>query len=92
MNGAADPYQRHVSALPHDAGMTEPRRNDPKGSTTVRTPHAEALVAALDARDHAYTVIAPDVIEVRDLAPDDLGWLAAAAGVVVYEMVTRRDD
>lgn len=71
--------------------MTEARRSDPTTSTTVRTPHAEALAAALDARDHVYTVVAPDVIEVRDLAPDDLGWLAAAAGVVVYEMVTRRD-
>jgi hypothetical protein len=61
-------------------------------STTVRTPHVDALAAALHARDHTYRVIAPDVIEVRDIAPDDLGWLAAAAGVVVYEMVTHRND
>jgi hypothetical protein len=60
-------------------------------STTVRTPHVDALAAALNARDHAFSVIAPDVIEVPDVAPDDLGWLAAAAGVVVYEMVTRRE-
>lgn len=64
---------------------------EPPMSTTVRTPHVDALATALQARDHAYTVIAPDVIEVRDLAPDDLGWLAAAAGVVVYEMVTRNN-
>ena len=42
-------------------------------STTVRTPHVEALADALDARDHTYTIVAPDVIEVRDVAPDDLG-------------------
>ena len=71
--------------------MTEPRRSGPTTSTTVRTPHVEALADALDARDHSYTIVAPDVIEVRDLAPDDLGWLAASVGVVVYAMVTRRD-
>ena len=60
----------------------------PRTSTTVRTPHVDALAAALHARDHTYRLIAQDVIEVRDIAPDDLGWLAAAAGVVVYEMVT----
>jgi hypothetical protein len=63
----------------------------PRTSTTVRTPHLDALATALHARDHSYRVIAPDVIEVRDVAADDLGWLAAAAGVVVYEMVTHHD-
>ena len=71
--------------------MSEFRPSGPTTSTTVRTPHVDALAAALDARDHSYTVVTPDVIEVRDVAPDDLGWLAAGAGVVVYEMVTRRE-
>ena len=60
---------------------------DPRPRTRVRTPHLAALTAALDARDHAYEVLGPDVVQVLDLAPDDLGWLAAGAGVVVYEMV-----
>ena len=66
--------------------------SDPVTATTVRTPHADVLVAALQTRDHTYTVLAPDLIEVRGVAPDDLGWLAAAAGVVVYEMVTTHPD
>lgn len=71
------------------ATMAEHRgTSDPTTSTTVRTPHVDALVAALQARDLPHTVIAADVIEVRNIAADDLGWLAAAAGVVVYEMVT----
>ena len=73
--------------------MTEHRGNtDPVTATTVRTPHVDVLAAALQARDHPFTVISEDVIEVRGVAPDDLGWLAAAAGVVVYEMVTTRPD
>ena len=60
---------------------------DPRPRTRVRTPHLAALTAALDARDHVYEVLAPDLVRVLDLAPDDLGWLAAGAGVVVYEMV-----
>ncbi len=59
---------------------------DPRPRTRVRTPHLDALTAALDARDHTYEVLAPDLVRVLDLAPDDLGWLAAGAGVVVYEM------
>jgi hypothetical protein len=47
-----------------------------------------ALAAALEVRDQSFEVIAPDRVRVSDIAPDDLGWLAAAAGVVVYEMVT----
>lgn len=60
---------------------------DPRPRTRVRTPHLAALTAALDARDHTYEVLEPDLVRVLDLASDDLGWLAAGAGVVVYEMV-----
>jgi hypothetical protein len=60
--------------------------------TTVQTPHVAALAAALEMRDQSFEVLAPDRIGVRDIAPDDLGWLAAAAGVVVYEMVTMTDE
>jgi hypothetical protein len=56
--------------------------------TTVKTPHVEALAAALEMRDQTFEVLGADRIRVGDIAPDDLGWLAAAAGVVVYEMVT----
>ena len=59
-------------------------------STTLRTPHATALVATLAARDLPYVLLAPDLVQVDDVAADDLGWIAAAAGVVVYEMVTRQ--
>ncbi len=58
----------------------------PPTRTRVRTPHLAALAAALDARDHTYEVLGPDLVRVHDVAPDDLGWLAAGAGVVVYEM------
>lgn len=61
---------------------------DPRPPTRVRTPHLTVLTTVLDARDHRYVVLAPDLVRVDDLAPDDLGWLAAGAGVVVYEMVT----
>ncbi|HEX7135885.1 MAG TPA: hypothetical protein VF228_25125 [Iamia sp.] len=59
---------------------------DPRPRIRVRTPHLTVLTAALDARDHTYEVLEPDLVRVHDLAPDDLGWLAASAGVVVYEM------
>jgi hypothetical protein len=57
--------------------------------TTVRTPHLAALIVALEARDHIYETLAVDVLRVRDISPDDLGWLMAGAGVVVYELSTR---
>ena len=71
--------------------MTSEHPAGRRTSTTVRTPHVDVLAAALDAVTTRTRVITSDVIEVRDVAPDDLGWLAAAAGVVVYEMVTRSD-
>ena len=46
------------------------------------------LASALEARDLVFEVLAPDLIRVGGIAPDDLGWLAATVGVVVYEMVT----
>jgi hypothetical protein len=64
--------------------------NAPERSTTVRTPHATALVAALAARDLPFDLVGPDLVQVHDIAADDLGWIAAGAGVVVYEMVTRQ--
>jgi hypothetical protein len=54
--------------------------------TTVRTPHLSALAAALEARDLAFELLSIDTLRVRDIAMDDLGWLAAAAGVVIYAM------
>ena len=52
----------------------------------VRTPHVTTLSSALDARDHRYERIANDTLRVHGVPPDDLGWLAAQAGVVIYEM------
>ena len=60
---------------------------DPPTTIRVRTPHLSALTAALEARDHVFEVLEPDVLNVNGLAADDLGWLAAGAGVVIYEMV-----
>jgi hypothetical protein len=74
-------HQTSVSGEDHDGGVP---------SITVRTPHAPALANALAARDLDFEMLEPDVIRVHGMAPDDLGWLAAAAGVVVYEMVTHR--
>ena len=54
--------------------------------TTVRTPHLNALAAALDARDLSFELLSIDTLRVPDIAMDDLGWLAAAAGVVIYAM------
>jgi hypothetical protein len=65
--------------------------DDPVPVTTVRTPHLAALVTALEARDIGFETISGDRLRVRGMAPDDLGWLAASAGVVVYEMVTARE-
>ena len=61
---------------------------DPRRAIRVRTPHVAALTAALAARDHAFEVLEPDLVHVSGLAADDLGWLAAGAGVVIYEMTT----
>ena len=58
----------------------------PVARIRVRTPHLATLTDALAARDHAFEVLGPDVLVVEAVAPDDLGWLVAAAGVVVYEM------
>ena len=52
----------------------------------VRTPHVTMLSSALAARDHRYERIASDTVRVHGVPPDDLGWLAAQAGVVIYEM------
>jgi hypothetical protein len=60
-------------------------------TTTVRTPHTGALADALTARDYGYQLIAPDRIQVQGVEPDDLGWIGASAGVVIYEMTTRND-
>jgi hypothetical protein len=54
--------------------------------TRVRTPHLRALIDALTARDHRFEIVGPDVVVVESVAPDDLGWLVAGAGVVIYEM------
>jgi hypothetical protein len=73
-----------------DQGSDRTRRPafDASSSTTIRTPHVWPLVAALESRDHRYEVIGPDLIRVRGVAADDLGWIMAGARVVVYEMVT----
>ena len=54
--------------------------------TTVRTPHLSALATALEARDLSFELLSVDTLRVRDIAMDDLGWLAATAGVVIYAM------
>ena len=54
--------------------------------TAVRTPHLSALATALEARDLSFELLSIDTLRVRDIAMDDLGWLAAAAGVVIYAM------
>jgi hypothetical protein len=59
-----------------------------RSSTTIRTPHLSNLTAALDERDCRYEVVGSDRVRVHDVAPDDLGWLAASEGVVIYEMST----
>lgn len=61
-------------------------------STTVRTPHLRALAAALEARGYPFEIMGTDVLRTHAVAADDLGWLAAGAGVVVYEMVTGAGD
>ena len=58
----------------------------PSPPIRVRTPHLKALVATLEARDHRFDVLAADLVRVHDVAADDLGWLVAGAGVVIYEM------
>ncbi len=73
-------------------GHGENQASAPAGSpswTTIRTPHLVALITALEARDHHFEVLTTEVLRVRDISADDLGWLAAAAGVVVYAMSTQ---
>jgi hypothetical protein len=64
----------------------------PSDRVRVRTPHLTTLADALTARDHVFEVVAADVLVVEAVAPDDLGWLVAAAGVVVYEMAPVRES
>ncbi len=78
------------AGLPHQTAVSGEDHDGAVHSITVRTPHAAALADALAARDLDFEMLGHDVICVRGMASDDLGWLAAAAGVVVYEMVTNR--
>jgi hypothetical protein len=54
--------------------------------TTVCTPHLSTLAQALEARDHHFEILSNDALRVTGIATDDLGWLAAGAGVVIYAM------
>lgn len=67
--------------------MSPVDRTDPTASITVRTPHADLLAETLGARDLTFRFTGPDTLVVIGMAADDLGWLAAGAGVVVYAMV-----
>jgi ABC-2 type transport system ATP-binding protein len=61
-------------------------------SMRVRTPHAGMLADALAAHGHAPVHLAPDLVRVHDITAEELGWLVADAGVVVYEMVAEAAD
>ena len=58
----------------------------------VRTPHAEALRAALAARGIAAEVVSEDGLMAFDTSTDAVGLAAAGAGAVIYEMTAEHFD
>jgi ABC-2 type transport system ATP-binding protein len=58
----------------------------------VRTPHAEALRAALAGEGIAAEVVASDAVMAFDTTTDAVGLAAAGAGAVIYEMTAERYD
>ena len=62
-----------------------PEPETPAPEPTVSVDRAVQMLALLQRDGRLIDFIT------EDIAPDDLGWLAATAGVVVYEMVTRCD-
>jgi ABC-2 type transport system ATP-binding protein len=58
----------------------------------VRTPHAEALRAALSAQSIAAEIVAADVVVAFETTTDAVGLAAAGAGAAIYEMTAERFD
>jgi ABC-2 type transport system ATP-binding protein len=58
----------------------------------VRTPHAEALRAALTSEGIAAEVVGPEALMAFDTTSDAIGLAAAGAGAVIYEMTSDRFD
>jgi ABC-2 type transport system ATP-binding protein len=58
----------------------------------VRTPHAEALRAALAAEGIAAEIVAADAVMAFDTTTDAVGLAAAGTGAVIYEMTSERFD
>ena len=73
------------SSLTDLAGLATP-------AVWVRTPHAEALRAALAAQGTAAEVRTADTVVALDTTTDAVGLVAAGAGVVIYEMTAQHFD
>ena len=63
-----------------------------RAGVRVRTPHAEALRAALAGEGIAAEVVAADAVMAFDTTTDAVGLAAAGTGAVIYEMTSERFD
>ncbi len=61
-------------------------------SIRVRTPHARRLVEALAAQGHAAVHLSSELVRVHDMSAAEVGWLASAAEVTVYELLGEATD
>jgi ABC-2 type transport system ATP-binding protein len=61
-----------------------------RAGVRVRTPHVEALRAALDGRGIAAQLAGDDTLIALETTADVVGFAAAGAGAVIYEMAPER--
>jgi len=61
-------------------------------SIRVRTPHARRLAEALAAQGHAAVHLSSELVRVHDMSAAEVGWLASAAEVTVYELLSEATD
>jgi ABC-2 type transport system ATP-binding protein len=86
----------HVVILDHGRLVTSAPLADLTARTTgavvVRTPDAERFRSELAARSIVATSTGPDEITVAGVAPEAIGRVIAAAGLVIYEMRLERSN
>ena len=73
------------------SSLTDLARRSQSG-VRVRTPHAEALRAALGAQGIAAELVAQDAVMAFETTTDAVGLSAAGANAVIYEMTVERFD
>jgi ABC-2 type transport system ATP-binding protein len=63
-----------------------------RAGVRIRTPHPDALRAALAGSDVAVELVGSDAVVALDTTPEVVGLAAAGAGIVIYEMSAEHLD